>query len=193
MNDTKLSLSRARRPPDDESFRRLYAREDAYSRYDTGEPHSLDSDGAVLVGYVDPITRWQMYKFNDDYVQPKNGNAARYDPDAAAAQRKRGWKAAELAAAEEEFQRERYADEMFPEPPPKHPDNETEPSKLESQAGSDDCSSNPSPTQAVAPSAKEKADSSAAVTDSPRCDSPLLLTPQFDATSLASIENACAD
>eukprot|EP00965_Chrysotila_dentata_P028027 931921-Pleurochrysis_carterae.AAC.2 len=96
MKDPKLSRARARRPPHDESFRtqckRLVARaqydgyaryradtrprgvslsayacDDAYSRYDAREPHPFDDDGAVLVSYVDPITHWPMYKYNDDY------------------------------------------------------------------------------------------------------------------------------
>eukprot|EP00965_Chrysotila_dentata_P117257 3875219-Pleurochrysis_carterae.AAC.1 len=85
MNDPKLSRARARRPSNDESFRakfkRLsarahydgyaryrsdarphgkslsdYARDDAWTRHDTRKPHPLDGDGAVLIGYVDPIT-----------------------------------------------------------------------------------------------------------------------------------------
>eukprot|EP00965_Chrysotila_dentata_P005697 187794-Pleurochrysis_carterae.AAC.1 len=37
-----------------------YAKADNYVRYNTGEPHPLDNDGAFLVDYVDPQTGWQM-------------------------------------------------------------------------------------------------------------------------------------
>eukprot|EP00965_Chrysotila_dentata_P084915 2802844-Pleurochrysis_carterae.AAC.1 len=63
------------------------AKEDAYSRYDTDEPHPLDCDGAILVAYIDPKTQWQMYRYDEDVVQPENGKQAYYDPEAAAAQR----------------------------------------------------------------------------------------------------------
>eukprot|EP00965_Chrysotila_dentata_P169670 5600779-Pleurochrysis_carterae.AAC.1 len=63
------------------------AKQDDYSRYDTGEPHPLDGDGAILVAYIDPKTQWQMYRYDKDVVQPENGKQAYYDPEAAAAQR----------------------------------------------------------------------------------------------------------
>eukprot|EP00965_Chrysotila_dentata_P250647 6209570-Pleurochrysis_carterae.AAC.8 len=36
------------------------AKKDAFSCYDTGEPHPLDCGVAILVCYVDLATRWQM-------------------------------------------------------------------------------------------------------------------------------------
>eukprot|EP00965_Chrysotila_dentata_P089677 2960449-Pleurochrysis_carterae.AAC.1 len=81
MNDPGLSRARARRPTDYEpDFLKLkrrskrarydhyarydsdalpqgvksYAKPDRVSRYDTGEPHPLDGDGAILTSYVDP-------------------------------------------------------------------------------------------------------------------------------------------
>eukprot|EP00965_Chrysotila_dentata_P044541 1480648-Pleurochrysis_carterae.AAC.1 len=87
MSDPDLSRSRARRPIDFESYdakvKRLakrasydhyaryssdvlpqgvslakHARDDVYSRYDTGEPHPLDDD-AILTCHVDPVTHWK--------------------------------------------------------------------------------------------------------------------------------------
>eukprot|EP00965_Chrysotila_dentata_P002870 93216-Pleurochrysis_carterae.AAC.1 len=63
-----------------------------------------------------------MYRYDEDVVQPENGMQAYYDPEAAAAQRAR-WLADKRAAAAREAEREHYADEMFPEPPPWHPDD----------------------------------------------------------------------
>eukprot|EP00965_Chrysotila_dentata_P168263 5556834-Pleurochrysis_carterae.AAC.1 len=99
-----------------------YAKADDYKRYNTGEPHPLDGDGAFLVSYVDPETGWQMYRYDANAVQPENGNKAYFDCDAAAEQRER-WRLEELEAAEYERNQERYADEMFLEPLPTHPDN----------------------------------------------------------------------
>eukprot|EP00965_Chrysotila_dentata_P089206 2946067-Pleurochrysis_carterae.AAC.1 len=62
-----------------------------------------------------------MYRYDEDVVQPESGKQAYYDPEAAAAQRAR-WLANERAAAARDVEQE-YADEMFPEPPPWHPDD----------------------------------------------------------------------
>eukprot|EP00965_Chrysotila_dentata_P005860 192687-Pleurochrysis_carterae.AAC.1 len=67
-----------------------------------------------------------MYRYDEDAVQPENGNKARYDPDAAIAQRDR-WVASALEALQLEAISERYADDLFPEPYPSDPD-EGEPS-----------------------------------------------------------------
>eukprot|EP00965_Chrysotila_dentata_P144582 4775750-Pleurochrysis_carterae.AAC.1 len=128
MSNTDLSRARARRPADydsyDEKVKRLakrarydqyaryrsdvlpsgvplakYARDDVYSRYDTGEPHPLDNDGGILTCHVDPVTLWKVYRYDDNAVQPENGQAAYYDPVAARAQRER-WAAEEREAAE---------------------------------------------------------------------------------------------
>eukprot|EP00965_Chrysotila_dentata_P182629 6030423-Pleurochrysis_carterae.AAC.1 len=43
-----------------------------YRRYDTGEPHPLDGGKTYIVGYVDPVTRWQMYRLDEDAAQPES-------------------------------------------------------------------------------------------------------------------------
>eukprot|EP00965_Chrysotila_dentata_P108764 3593105-Pleurochrysis_carterae.AAC.1 len=91
--------------------------------YNTGEPHPLDDDSTLLDSYVDPATRWTMYRYKKDVVQPEDGKSGYINAAEAVAQRDR-WRADELAAAEYERTREHYADEMFPEPPPVHPDDD---------------------------------------------------------------------
>eukprot|EP00965_Chrysotila_dentata_P261951 6214420-Pleurochrysis_carterae.AAC.3 len=86
--------------------------------------HSTVRDGAILVGYIDPKTSWQMYRYDEDAVRPENGQKGYYDPAACSAQHQR-WLAEERAAAAREAEREHYADEMFPEPPPLQPDGVT--------------------------------------------------------------------
>eukprot|EP00965_Chrysotila_dentata_P076623 2529734-Pleurochrysis_carterae.AAC.2 len=77
-----------------------------------------------------------MYRYDINAVQPENGNKAYYDPAASAAQRECG-AAEERATAEREKDSELYADAMFPEPPPPHPDDLTMPDES-TRAGSDD-------------------------------------------------------
>eukprot|EP00965_Chrysotila_dentata_P180688 5964022-Pleurochrysis_carterae.AAC.1 len=100
-----------------------YAKENLYSRYNTGEPHPLDDDSTLLEQFIDPTTRWTMYCYKADVVQPEDGKNAYVNAEEADAQRER-WHADELAAVEYEQSRERYADDMFPEPPPVHPDDD---------------------------------------------------------------------
>eukprot|EP00965_Chrysotila_dentata_P167409 5528015-Pleurochrysis_carterae.AAC.1 len=64
-----------------------------------------------------------MYCYDEDALQPENGNKARYDPAAAIEQRNR-WVAAALEGLELEANSERYADDLFPEPYPSDPDEE---------------------------------------------------------------------
>eukprot|EP00965_Chrysotila_dentata_P105274 3477084-Pleurochrysis_carterae.AAC.1 len=40
------------------------ARDDRFSRYDTGEPHPIDNDGAILTCFVDPVTSWKVYRYD---------------------------------------------------------------------------------------------------------------------------------
>eukprot|EP00965_Chrysotila_dentata_P012140 398139-Pleurochrysis_carterae.AAC.3 len=100
-----------------------YAKRDAYRRYDTGEPHPLDGEASYIVGYVESTTRWQMYRYDKDALQPENGRKARFDSAAATEQRDR-WVAAALEALELEAKSERYADDLFPEPYPSDPAEE---------------------------------------------------------------------
>eukprot|EP00965_Chrysotila_dentata_P209007 6185038-Pleurochrysis_carterae.AAC.1 len=102
------------------------AKNDIYKRYDTGEPHPLDGCRTRIVGYVDPITRWQMYRLDEDAVQPESGSKERayYDPEKAKLQRDRWVEKAKEDLSEIECNREHYANELFPEPPPTHPDDE---------------------------------------------------------------------
>eukprot|EP00965_Chrysotila_dentata_P015772 521929-Pleurochrysis_carterae.AAC.1 len=64
-----------------------------------------------------------MYRYDEDAVQPENGNKARYDPDAVIEQRDR-WVASALEALELEANSERYRDDLFPEPDLSDPDEE---------------------------------------------------------------------
>eukprot|EP00965_Chrysotila_dentata_P167093 5518230-Pleurochrysis_carterae.AAC.1 len=64
-----------------------------------------------------------MFRYDENAVQPENGcKAYVVDRDAATAQRER-WRLEELETIEYERNRERYADEMFPEPLEVHPDD----------------------------------------------------------------------
>eukprot|EP00965_Chrysotila_dentata_P022308 737680-Pleurochrysis_carterae.AAC.2 len=122
-----------------------HAMEDGYSRYDTGEPHPIDGDGSYLVGYyIDRKTGWQMYRCDENAVQPENGNKAYFDPAAAAAQRER-WRIAELTAAKKLDERKAYADDIFSEAPPTHPDDLTESDPTSSRAAPDADSDNAAP------------------------------------------------
>eukprot|EP00965_Chrysotila_dentata_P179090 5914192-Pleurochrysis_carterae.AAC.1 len=69
------------------------AKADQFARYNTGEPHPYDPDGWVLIGYVDAVTGWQMYRYDETYLQSENGNPGYFDPEAASKERKR-WAAA---------------------------------------------------------------------------------------------------
>eukprot|EP00965_Chrysotila_dentata_P073329 2422276-Pleurochrysis_carterae.AAC.1 len=64
-----------------------YAKENLFSRYNTGEPHPLDDDGALLEQFVDPTTRWTMYRYKAEVVQPKDGKDAYVNAEEAIAQR----------------------------------------------------------------------------------------------------------
>eukprot|EP00965_Chrysotila_dentata_P239245 6202987-Pleurochrysis_carterae.AAC.2 len=64
-----------------------------------------------------------MYRYDEDAVQPENGNKARYDPAAATEPCDR-WVAAALEALELEANSKRCADDLFPEPYPSDPDEE---------------------------------------------------------------------
>eukprot|EP00965_Chrysotila_dentata_P054845 1821302-Pleurochrysis_carterae.AAC.1 len=66
---------------------------------------------------------WTMYRYKKDAVQPEGGKRGYINAAEAVEQRER-WRVDELAAAGYEQTRERYADEMFPEPPPVHPDDD---------------------------------------------------------------------
>eukprot|EP00965_Chrysotila_dentata_P034971 1163580-Pleurochrysis_carterae.AAC.1 len=92
-----------------------FAKRDAYRRYDTGEPHPTDGEANRIVGYIDSSTRWQMYRHDEDTVQPEDEGVARYDPAAAAEQRDR-WVAAAREALELEASGERRAHHTFTEP-----------------------------------------------------------------------------
>eukprot|EP00965_Chrysotila_dentata_P025096 832153-Pleurochrysis_carterae.AAC.1 len=88
-----------------------------------GEPHPTDGEATRIVGYVDSSTRCQMYRHDEDAVQPENGGVARYDP-AAAAERRGRWVAAAREALELEASGERHAHISFPEPCPSDSDEE---------------------------------------------------------------------
>eukprot|EP00965_Chrysotila_dentata_P175484 5792631-Pleurochrysis_carterae.AAC.1 len=65
-----------------------------------------------------------MYRLDEDAVQPEPGGTERayYDPDKAKEQRKR-WIEEAKEDLDIEYNREFYADELFPKPPPSHPDS----------------------------------------------------------------------
>eukprot|EP00965_Chrysotila_dentata_P166918 5511670-Pleurochrysis_carterae.AAC.1 len=62
-----------------------------YRRYDTSEPHPLDGGKSYIVGYVDPVTRLQMYRLDEDAVQPEEGVGQAYYDQAAAKQQRDRW------------------------------------------------------------------------------------------------------
>eukprot|EP00965_Chrysotila_dentata_P220527 6191833-Pleurochrysis_carterae.AAC.1 len=66
-----------------------------------------------------------MYRLDEDVVQPESGGTERafYDPEQARSQRD-CWIEEAKENIEIECNREHYADELFPEPPPTHPDDE---------------------------------------------------------------------
>eukprot|EP00965_Chrysotila_dentata_P212754 6187231-Pleurochrysis_carterae.AAC.1 len=82
-----------------------------------------------------------MFRYDENAVQPENGCKAYFDRDAAAKQRER-WRLEELEATEYERNRERYADEMFPEALATHPDDRSSIGSRDSSASSEcsDCS-----------------------------------------------------
>eukprot|EP00965_Chrysotila_dentata_P070676 2336911-Pleurochrysis_carterae.AAC.3 len=101
--------------------------------------------------YIDPATSWLRYRYREDAVQPEGGKSEYIDPAAAAKQRER-WRADELAEAEYEQTREHYADEMFPEPYPKYPDDDSSVSEPWSDSNVDPQARSPQPTPMATPS-----------------------------------------
>eukprot|EP00965_Chrysotila_dentata_P166530 5498219-Pleurochrysis_carterae.AAC.1 len=86
-----------------------------------------------------------MYRLDEDAVQPEPGSKKRafYDPEKAKLQRDQ-WIEQAKEDLEIECNREHYADELFPEPPPTHPDDEEPEGTSESE--SDGRSSSGRPT-----------------------------------------------
>eukprot|EP00965_Chrysotila_dentata_P047605 1578614-Pleurochrysis_carterae.AAC.1 len=99
-----------------------------------------------------------MYRLDEDAVQPEAGGPERayYDPAKAKLQRD-CWIKEAKEDLEIECNREHYADELFPELPPEHPDDEepdgTSESESDGRSSSDQRSSaaSPMPSCAVSP------------------------------------------
>eukprot|EP00965_Chrysotila_dentata_P008682 282469-Pleurochrysis_carterae.AAC.2 len=64
-----------------------------------------------------------MYRLDENAVQPEGTGRAYYDHEGAKRQRERWIEEAKEDLAVE-CNRERYADELFPKPPPTHPDDD---------------------------------------------------------------------
>eukprot|EP00965_Chrysotila_dentata_P058060 1925071-Pleurochrysis_carterae.AAC.2 len=86
------------------------AKNDAYSRYDTGEPHPFD--GGRCIASARTLSSRRMAARLTTIVR------------AAAVQQWDRWVAEAKEDLELEPNREHHADELFPEPLPMHPDDE---------------------------------------------------------------------